>query len=161
MAVLGAGIDGALKIKSLEPHAASAAAINLNLYIMKKPFTAEGFQELLSSLYQLPDTELQLAAGTLAADLRSWLEDHFILSEEQLAYLLAVDDRQIANAAAEGRHFMVNRLPITFIKEEKPAHYVRESEGKFFDLKKTSTSSYVPLTGYSQEEELVITISYI
>jgi hypothetical protein len=26
MAVLGAGIDGALKIKSLEPHAASAAA---------------------------------------------------------------------------------------------------------------------------------------
>ena len=127
---------------------------------MKKPFTPEGFQELLSSLYQLPDAELQVAAATLAADLRSWLEENFLLSEEQLAYLLAVDDRQIVNAAAEGRHFVANRLPITFIKQEQPAHYLRESEGKFFDLKKTSTSSYVPLTGYSQEEELVITISY-
>lgn len=127
---------------------------------MKKQFTPAGLQELLSSLYLLPDTELQLEAATLGADLRTWLIDNFILSADQVAYLLAVDNRQIANAAADGRHFIANRLNITLVKADKPANYARESEGKFFTLKKEKSSVYTPIAGYSEEENLTITIAY-
>lgn len=127
---------------------------------MKKPFTPAGLQELLSSLYLLPDTELQLEAATLGADLRTWLNDNFILSADQVAYLLAVDNRQIANAAADGRYFVAHRLNITLVKQDKPANYTAESEGKFFTLKSTKSSAYAPIAGYSEEESLTITIAY-
>lgn len=127
---------------------------------MKKPFTPAGLQELLNSLYQLPEVELQLEAATLGADLRAWLINNFILSADQIAYLLTVDNRQIANAAADGRYFVAGRLNITLVKQDKPANYAAESEGKFFTLKSTKSSAYAPVAGYSEEENLTITIAY-
>ena len=126
----------------------------------KQPLTPAGLQELLSSLYQLPEPALQLEAAALAADLRDWIEKKFIVTTGQQSYLSAIDDRQIANTAANGQYFLSKRLPIEFIKQEKPANYASESEGKFFGLKKTSLSTYMPLTGYSEEETLTITIAY-
>lgn len=128
--------------------------------MIKKPFTPAGLQELLSSLYQLPDPALQLEAASLAADLRTWLEANFIFTAEQLSYLAAVDNRQIANAASDGQHFVANRLPITMVKGEKPSTNRGESEGKFFDLKKTKISNYSPAAGYNESESLTVTISY-
>ena len=128
---------------------------------MKKPFTPAGLQELLDTLYALSDDALQLEAATLAADLRTWLANNFILLPDQLSYLAAVDNRQISNAAADGQYFITNRLAIIMLKEEKPATAAKgDSEGKFFGLKRTKTSSYVPSIGFSEQEELTITIAY-
>ena len=125
---------------------------------MKKPLTNEGLQELLYSLYQLPDEALQKEAATLATDLRTWLDNNFDLVASQRDYILAVDNRQIANTASSVQRFMINRSPITLLKDEREAN--ADSEGKFFGLKTENTSGFSPKAGYSEAERLTITISY-
>lgn len=125
---------------------------------MKTPLTPQGLQELLTSLYQLPDEALQKEAATLASDLRTWLSNNFILSPSQDAYILSIDNRQIANTALAGQYFVSNRLPVYMEKEEQTEK--AESEGKFFGLKTEKTSSFTPNVGYSETETLTITIAY-
>jgi hypothetical protein len=127
---------------------------------MKKPFTPIGLQDLLTELYALSDIALAMEAANLAADLRTWLQDKFILSPSQVLYILAVDNRQIAATANEAQYFIARRLPIVLIKDDPLTNQVLADEGKFFELKKLSSHTYAPSEGYSEEELLTVHIYY-
>jgi len=128
--------------------------------MIKQPLNPEGLQELLSSLYQLPDEQLQQEAASIAADFRLWIASHFIMENDQIDYLNTIDNRFIVTAATETRYFVANRLPITFIKTEKPVFRSTDGEGKLIDLDKKKENSFSDVNGFSEEESLTFTISY-
>lgn len=125
----------------------------------KFPLTTAGVQDLMNELYALPQSELQLEADAVGADFRLWVKNHFELSETQIVHLDGIDERWVNDAAESTKHFLENRLPIGFFKEQ-----AKKSEdgdrGKLLDLDKRNISSFSEEEGYLLSEKLTYTISY-
>ncbi len=124
----------------------------------KQPLQPAGLQQLLSHLYALPDPELLLKAAAIAADFKSWIAAHFVLSGNQLSFLASLDNRFIATAANTCSDFVTRRLPIVLVKkaadDDKP-------RGKIITMAKQITSSdYQLLEYFETKETLTFTISY-
>ncbi len=85
----------------------------------KFEFTPAGVQELLSYLYQLPDAALQEKANAMATDFKGQVAGYFLLSTDQVDFLLAIDPQTTAFTAAALGIAFANRLPV---KLEKPEY---------------------------------------
>jgi len=131
----------------------------------KFPLTQTGLTDLLNQLFSQPDAELQLQADAIANDFRTWVINHFILAENQLAYLNQVDNRFIAIAANESADFVSRRKLIHLVKNERPVSTKAEGEdpdeGKLLDLDKAKTAGYAGNGDFNESEDLTFTISYI
>jgi|GEM_PF-1587313 len=54
------------------------------------PFTPQGVQQKVTTLYALPDAQLLAEAQAAAANFASWLTSNFSLSQDQSTYLNGV-----------------------------------------------------------------------
>ncbi|MES2826676.1 MAG: hypothetical protein V4687_00910 [Bacteroidota bacterium] len=105
------------------------------------PFTAQGVQDLLSHLYQLPQDELKAEAEGLSLDFRLWMLAHFQLAPSRVKFLNRIDNTTIAFAAMSCSLAIENRLPIIL---DKVLNQTKDEDPPFKNLKviSTLTSSY-------------------
>ncbi|MFN0291949.1 hypothetical protein [Pedobacter helvus] len=127
----------------------------------KFPFTDQGAADLIATLYQLSDQDLQLEANTAGSDFSLWISEYFELDQDQLDYLDGVDPQWIGHAAADTKVFLENRKPILLHKMSKPVQKSENGDrGKLLDLDKKQSANYSEQNGYSESEELLFSISY-
>lgn len=84
----------------------------------QQPFTSEGAALLISELYSLPQQQLQLQADAAKANLRSWLQNHFVLDANQVSYINAIDNAWIDYTGNQLWLALSNRLPVELIKPD-------------------------------------------
>lgn len=78
----------------------------------QQPFTPTGVQAKMGELYVLSDTNLQVQADLVRADLRTWVLDNFSLDTTQETFLSGLDDDWVRQAADQAAFAMENRLDI-------------------------------------------------
>lgn len=105
----------------------------------KFDFTPEGVQALVTSLYALPDTELQPIADAAEEDFAAWLRQYFNLTTSQDAFLDALSPDYIADSGADTRFALMHRLPITLAKPEPSGMQPRTD--KYIRRKKNTTGT--------------------
>ena len=128
----------------------------------KQPLQPEGLENLLGQLYALPDPELLLKAAAIAADFRTWIASHFVLSTQQLNFLAALDNRFVASSAIYCSDFVQRRLPIVLLKTNPEEEEEDKPRGKIITFAKVSTGTDTqPEQHYEASETLTFTISYI
>lgn len=127
----------------------------------KQPLQPEGLQHLLAQLYALPDTALLLEAAAIAADFRTWITNHFVLSTQQLIFLAALDNRFVASSANYCSDFVQRRLPIVLLKTPPDEEEEEKPRGKIITFAKVTTGAdEQPQQRYEASETLTFTISY-
>ena len=122
----------------------------------KFPFSASGFANLQSELYDLPNSELALEAASISSSLIDWLKSHFILEAKQITYLHHIN-AQVIDFLTHEIHFAIkNRLPIYL---NKSTENFGDEQGKL--IKPTSNLTATSEDGsFMPGGELIIDISY-
>lgn len=135
---------------------------NCTIIMEKFPFSPAGIQDLLTQIYGLPDPQLNQEAASVAADFRSWIKNNFELESSQVSYLDNIDNRFIVYSAVKVQHFILNRLPITLIKpvNANDGQLKTAAGDKIVVVNNPKETEYSPENGYSEEEQLIFTISY-
>ena len=133
--------------------------------MQKFPFTSEGAAELLDQIFSLPDPQLQAEAQSVASDFRSWVANHFFLSQSQTDFLNQIDSNFVSIAAEETSNFIHQRKMIHLVKpQSNPASNSNDGEGsdegKLLDLDKKKKASYAADGEFTESDELTFTISY-
>ncbi|MEJ5996597.1 hypothetical protein WG904_19370 [Pedobacter sp. Du54] len=133
--------------------------------MQKFPFTSEGAAELFDQIFALPDPQLQVEAQAIASDFKSWVANHFYLSESQTEFLNQIDSNFIAIAAEETSNFVSMRKMVHLIKPltgnvSNSNNGEGSDEGKLLDLDKKKKASYTADGEFTESEELAFTISY-
>ncbi|MFC7524140.1 hypothetical protein ACFQRK_09315 [Parapedobacter sp. GCM10030251] len=126
---------------------------------MEKPLlNSLGAQQVLASLYDLPENQLQQESRQAQKNLVAWLEKHFDLKMHQLAYLENVPEGYFIFLSEKISHFLSLRLPIQLVtpyaadKKLPPIDH----PGKLLITDESSTATYAPHTGYAITESLRI-----
>lgn len=86
----------------------------------KQSFDETGLQNLLLALYALPDNDLTEEAYALRNQPKLWINGHFDLNPEQLAFLQQLPTAVVNFLAQEGGFAIENRLAITLHKSYVP-----------------------------------------
>lgn len=126
----------------------------------KYPFSEEGVEALITSLYLLSVQGLQEEAEKVLNDFKAWFSGWFDLTESQLSYLDKIDTGFILEASSVTYHALLNRQPISLIKPQAKTDAAADGTGKIIDLGKTSSISYSDETGVVETESLTYIISY-
>lgn len=87
---------------------------------MKYPFTESGVEDLLNSLYALPDTELELEAVEIELDFKGWMETHVDLSAEQILFMDGIKEEAINYYGSQCALCFRHRLEIKLIYPTPP-----------------------------------------
>lgn len=89
---------------------------------MSKPhLTPSGVQELLDTLYALPDALLAGEAEALGTDFKGWIRHHFLLTPHQEAFLEdEVTPAFVDYVSLRVPFALLHRLPITFTVHDVP-----------------------------------------
>lgn len=133
----------------------------------KYPFTNAGFQALQIELYALSNPELHLEAEKIRADFKSWMNGHFILSQDQLQFLSNINDEARTFIAFQTSFAVKNRLPVYLNKILKnPGIQINAGEeppvdGKIIRTKSKLTAGSDNQGGFNPSGELEIEISYV
>lgn len=134
----------------------------------KFPFTSAGLNDLLETLYVLPDESLQAEAEELLFHFRAWVIAHFELSGKQVQDLDNLQHQTVHFMAVNTSFAVGNRLVIRLEKEERlgakgdPEYKVIETVN---NLKVTDGSPQVAsrsgAAGFVPGGEVIIRISYL
>lgn len=129
---------------------------------MEKPLLDSlGAQQVLASLYGLPEKELQQESQNALENLAEWLENHFDLKPSQVLYLEQIPEDYFTFLSEKIAHFLSLRLPIQLVTP-----YAADDDlppidhpGKLLITEESSRATYVPDTGYAITETLQITFA--
>ncbi|WP_113651731.1 hypothetical protein [Pedobacter namyangjuensis] len=124
----------------------------------KFPFNAAGFIALQQQLYALPDQQLWAEAENIKNDFDGWMLARFLLTQNQVLFLNAIDSRAKELVAFEASFAIGNRLPVLLVKADPPAE--GEEQGKIFWPKSTLTVAWGTNTAYQASGTLEINIYY-
>lgn len=128
------------------------------LIMNKFPFTNAGFVDLQQVLYAYPDAELQTEAQLIHSNFIVWVDNHFILSAEQLHFLNCLDNREINLLAYLTSFAVENRRPVVLHAEEPPPD--DDKQGKIIKPKSTLSAGNGPNVPFEATGTLEIHISY-
>lgn len=81
----------------------------------KEPLTPSGVQQKTTDLYALSDPLLLAEADMIRTDFRTWIQDNFLLNNDQQTYLNNIDDQFIQLASCQTGFAVENRLPVDMI----------------------------------------------
>lgn len=129
---------------------------------MERPvLSSVGAQQVLASLYDLPESQLQQESQEAQKNLIAWLDKHFDLKAHQLTYLENIPEGYFTFLSEKISHFLSLRLPIQLVmpyaaNEEMPPI---DHPGKLLITDESSTATYAPQTGYAITESLQITFA--
>lgn len=127
----------------------------------KVEFSPEGFKDLEYQLYVLDDNSLIAEANAVLADYINWVDEHVILSTNQVNYLQGLDPLFIASLAAKASIAFANRLPLNLIL---PADYLTtntgEGRGKWFLDSSTIEASNKPGETVTATGELIYSFDF-
>lgn len=124
----------------------------------KFPFTTAGFNALQQQLYALTDQALLVESEHIKNNFTVWMAAHFSLSEKQLLFLNAIDERAKSLISFETSFAVGNRLPVLLQKAEPPAE--GEEQGKIIWPKSTLSAAWGTQTPYQPSGTLTIHIDY-
>lgn len=124
---------------------------------MSYPFTPTGVSNQLADLYALTPAQLAVEAAAVKADLRTWLIDHFTLSNDQKTYLNKIPDSAIKDFADQIAYCFSHKLNISLIYPAPPAGAARSKYVEATNSTKITTGSDVEPTVTG---ELIFTMRY-
>jgi len=110
----------------------------------KRPLTASGVNEVMTSLYALSNDALLAEADAVGADFRAWLAEHFDLTAKQEVFIAhGLEASFISFVQARLPFVFVNRLPVSYtVMGRVPREDDEEEWGKIIEaLDATSQSS--------------------
>lgn len=129
--------------------------------MVKVEFSPEGFKQLEAQLYDLQDSALFTEADAVLLDYIGWVEDHVILSNDQVHYLQGLDPLFIASLATKAAIAFRNRLPLNLVLPEdyRTAH-ANEGRGKWFLDSSTIAATNIPGAPVTATGELIYEFEY-
>lgn len=86
----------------------------------KQPLTPTGVQDLLTELYGLTPTAIQVEAMSIQGDFIAWIKDHFTLSTKQEDYLDELNKQAADYFGSQCSVCFSNKLPIDLIYPAPP-----------------------------------------
>lgn len=95
---------------------------------MSFSLTTQGVADQLATLYQLDDPALQAEAEAIRADFKSWIMDHFTITNDQKECLNRMSANTLQSFGDMSCFGLKNRLDISF---EEPASPPPPGYGKF------------------------------
>lgn len=118
---------------------------------MQKPqLTPAGVQEVLSTLYALPDPQLLKEASALSNDFRQWLYDHFTVRPAQETFIETQMSEEFVDYVSLRVPFVfMHRLPVSFIVPPPPTNSPNYDEGKIIKARDKTEQG----TDSEEEEE--------
>ena len=109
----------------------------------KVEFSQVGFKQLETQLYELDDIALQSEADAVFNNYINWVDDHVILSTEQVNYLQSLDSLFIASLAAKAAIAFLNRLPLNLVLPDE-YESADDGRGKWFLDSSTIVACNIP-----------------
>lgn len=124
---------------------------------MSYNFTPIGVAAQLADLYAMTSAQLEIEADAVKADLRTWILDHFTLTNSQKTYLNSIPDRAVKSFADQISFCFSYKLNISLIYPDPPAGAARSKYVESQSSTKITTGSNVDPTATG---ELVFEIRY-
>ncbi|MCT2561839.1 hypothetical protein [Chryseobacterium herbae] len=84
------------------------------------PFSGVGVEDMLSQLYALPDAALFIEAETIKLGFKQWINDHFVLTENQIRFLTSMSHDVSRSYAEQCSFCFLHRLDIKLISPVPP-----------------------------------------
>lgn len=88
---------------------------------MNYPLTPQGVSDQLTALYSLSNSALEVEANAIKSNFRTWIEDHFSLSNDQKRYLYAMPDKSVQYFGDQCWFCFLYRLKITLVYPAPPS----------------------------------------
>ncbi|OJV52500.1 MAG: hypothetical protein BGO31_07570 [Bacteroidetes bacterium 43-16] len=127
----------------------------------KVEFSPLGFKHLESQLYVLDDNSLIVEAHAVLSDYINWVNNHVILTTQQLSYLQDLDPIFIASLASNASIAFMNRLPLNLVlPDDYSTVTASEGRGKWFLDSSTIAASNTPGAPVTATGELIYEFRY-
>lgn len=127
----------------------------------KVEFSQLGFKHLESQLYALDNNALTVEAQAVLSDYINWVNNHVILTTQQVSYLQDLDPLFIASLASNAAVAFINRLPLNLVlPDDYSAVKAGDGRGKWFLDSSTIVASGLPGEPVTATGELIYEFRY-
>jgi len=120
----------------------------------KFPFTPEGVDDMLSTLYAEDDAVIETEAVAVEQNFNPWMEDNFELTSEQVDYMNSLGPIFSEQTGLHLAHAFRHRLPVTLTKGD-----ISSRSYKFIREEQRKTATYAPAEAPIYAESLDFYIS--
>lgn len=128
----------------------------------KVEFSQLGFKHLESQLYALDNNALNAEAQAVLLNYINWVNNHVILSNQQISYLQSLDPIFIASLASNAAISFINKLPLNLVLPDNyRAAKAGDGRGKWFLDSSTITASALPGEPVTATGELIYEFVYV
>ncbi|MEE1946436.1 hypothetical protein VRU48_15030 [Pedobacter sp. KR3-3] len=83
-------------------------------------FSQSGIDEKLATLYASSEEEIAIEAEQANADFAKWVDDNFILTADELAFLYRIDPKFLGDAGVQTAQAITDRVPIKLTRFPRP-----------------------------------------